>query len=84
MDDRVVGLFLGGSRGKGANVRPDSDYDVRLVVTAPVPELDGPRGRHVEVGVMTLDRFRGDYPKWDRYTLTRAHAIIDKQARSSA
>ncbi len=30
-DDRVVGLFLGGSRGKNANVRPDSDYDVRIV-----------------------------------------------------
>jgi hypothetical protein len=77
VDDRVVGLFLGGSRGKNANVRPDSDYDVRLVVTAPVPELDGPRGRHVDVGVMTLDRFR-DYPEWDRYTLTRTTALIDK------
>jgi len=74
----VVGLFLGGSRGKGADVRPDSDYDVRLVVTQPVTELDGPRGRHVDVGVMTLDRFRGDYPDWDRYTLTRTQAIIDK------
>ena len=30
-DDRVVGLLLGGSRGKAANVRPDSDYDVRIV-----------------------------------------------------
>ncbi len=76
-DERVVGLFLGGSRGKGANVRPDSDYDVRLVVTAPVPELDRPRGEHVGVGVMTLDRFR-DYPEWDRYTLTRTKPLIDK------
>jgi hypothetical protein len=77
-DERVVGVFLGGSRGKGANVRPESDYDVRLVVTAPVPELDGPRGRHVDVGVMTLDRFRGEFPEWDRYTLTRARALVDK------
>ena len=76
-DDRVVGLFLGGSRRKGANVRPDSDYDVRLVVTAPVPELDRPRGEHVDVGVMRLDRFRA-YPEWDRYTLTRTKALIDK------
>ena len=76
-DDRFVGLFLGGSRGKRADVRPDSDYDVRLVVTAPVPELDGPRGQHVDVGVMTLDRFR-DYPEWDRYTLTRTKALVDK------
>jgi hypothetical protein len=76
-DERVVGLFLGGSRGKGANVRPDSDYDVRLVVTAPVADLDRPRGEPVDVGVMTLERFR-EYPEWDRYTLTRTTAVIDK------
>src|SRR5262245_37668866 len=76
-DERVAGLFLGGSGGKGAHVRPDSDYDVRLIATAPVPELDTPRGELVEVGVMTFDRFR-DYPEWDRYTLTRATALIDR------
>jgi hypothetical protein len=77
-DERVVGLFLGGSRGKGFDVRSASDYDVRLIVTAPVPELDGPRGLLVDVGVMTLERFRGDYPEWDRYTLAHAEALIDK------
>ncbi len=82
-DDRVVGLFLGGSRGKGANVRPDSDYDVRLVVTAPVPELDRPRGEHVDVGVMRLDRFRA-YPEWDRYTLTRTQSAHRQDGRDPA
>jgi hypothetical protein len=74
-DERVVGLFLGGSRGKGANVRPDSDYDVRVVGDA--DDFDTPRGSHVEVAVMSLDRFR-DYPEWDRYTLTHTRALVDK------
>jgi hypothetical protein len=74
-DERVVGLFLGGSRGKGANVRPDSDYDVRVVGAA--EDLATPRGSHVEVAVMPLERFR-DYPEWDRYTLTHTQAVIDK------
>jgi hypothetical protein len=74
-DERVVGLFLGGSRGKDANVRPDSDYDVRIVGHA--ADLETPRGAHVEVAVMPLNRFR-DYPEWDRYTLTHATAVIDK------
>jgi hypothetical protein len=82
-DDRVVGLFLAGSRGKGANVRPDSDYDVRLVVVAPVPDLNRPRGERVDVGVMTLERFR-DYPEWDRYTLTRTTAVVDKTGEIQA
>jgi hypothetical protein len=76
-DERVVGLFLGGSRAIGAGVRPDSDYDARLVVTAPVPELDRPRGEHVDVDVMELERFRA-YPEWDRYTLTHARVLVDK------
>jgi hypothetical protein len=74
-DRRVVGLFLGGSRGKGANVRPDSDYDVRVVGDA--GHFGTPRGLPVEVAVMSLDRFR-DYPEWDRYTLTHTTALIDR------
>lgn len=74
-DDRVVGLFLGGSRGKGANVRPDSDYDVRVVGDA--EHLETPRGAHVEVAAMPLERFR-DYPEWDRYTLAHTRAVVDK------
>lgn len=80
-DDRVVGLFLGGSRGKGANVRPDSDYDVRLVLAREdaeaYDEYDTPRGVTVEVAVLTLDEFR-EVREWDRYTLTHTHAVVDK------
>jgi hypothetical protein len=74
-DDRVIGLFLGGSRGKGANVRPDSDYDVRILGDA--EDLETARGSPVEVAVMTLAEFR-DYPEWDRYTLTYTRALIDR------
>ena len=80
-DERVIGLFLGGSRGKSANVRPDSDYDVRIVGDA--ADLETPRGSHVEVSVMPLERFR-DYPEWDRYTLTHTEPVIDRTGRSSA
>ena len=74
-DERVVGLYLGGSRGKGANVRPDSDYDVRIVGDA--PDLATARGAHVEVAVMPLERFR-NYPEWDRYTLAHTQPVVDK------
>jgi hypothetical protein len=74
-DERVIGLFLGGSRGKGANVRADSDYDVRMVGDA--SDYETGRGVAVEVAVMTLHEFR-DYPDWDRYTLTHTTALVDK------
>lgn len=80
-DDRVVGLFLGGSRGKGANVRPDSDYDVRVVLVEDdeeaFREYDTPRGVRVEVAVTTLERLRS-IQNWDRYTLTHTKALVDK------
>jgi len=76
-DERVVGLFLGGSRGKGANVTPESDWDVRIVADGDADGLGTPRGSHVEVAVMSLERFR-DYPEWDRYTLSHTNALIDR------
>jgi hypothetical protein len=80
-DPRIVGLFLGGSRGKDANVRADSDFDVRVVLAetddALFTELDTERGVPVEVAVMTLEEFRA-YPDWDRPTLTHTRALVDK------
>ena len=39
-DERVVGLFLSGSRGKGdALLTPSSDYDARVVVREEDPAL---------------------------------------------
>jgi predicted nucleotidyltransferase len=80
-DPRIVGVFLGGSRGKGAKVRPDSDYDVRVVIAEEddelFRELDTERGVPVEVAVMTLEELRG-YKEWDRPTLTHTRALVDK------
>lgn len=80
-DPRIVGLFLGGSRGKGANVRPDSDYDVRVVLATEDEEAfrdyDTPRGVPVEVAVTTVEKLQ-NIQEWDRYTLTHTKALIDK------
>jgi hypothetical protein len=86
-DRRVLGLFLGGSRGKGANVRPDSDYDVRVIIAEDDDELfrtlDTPRGEPVEVMVMTLEEFRGyaepgSPQAWDRYTFAHTSVLVDR------
>ena len=86
-DPRILGVFLGGSRGKDANVRPDSDYDVRVVVAGADAELlaalDLPRGGEVDVAVSTLDEFRphalaGSGTEWDRYTFVRGRVLVDK------
>lgn len=85
-DDRVVGLFLGGSRGKGANVRPDSDYDVRLVVTKAEDDFEVAqeyatrRGARVEVAILSFERLL-KLPEWMRYELTHTRALVDKNGR---
>jgi len=86
-DPRIVGVFLGGSRGKNANVRLDSDYDVRVVVARADADLlavlDVPRGGEVDVAVSTLHEFRthgldGSGTDWDRYTFVRGRVLLDK------
>jgi len=61
-DDDMLGLVLTGSRGRGVFVRPDSDWDVRLVVREETAEgsrsrLTTPRGSPVEVVVLSLSEF---------------------------
>jgi hypothetical protein len=87
-DERVVGLVLTGSRGRGPFARPDSDWDVRLVVLddalAEAELLFGsPRGAAVEVGVYSLTGFAsageiGAPDEWDRYSYAYAEVVIDK------
>jgi predicted nucleotidyltransferase len=86
-DARVVGVFLGGSRGKDAHVRPESDYDVRVVVEREDAELlrslESPRGGEVDAALSTLAQFRpyalaGSITEWDRYTFTRGRVLVDK------
>jgi hypothetical protein len=85
-DPNVVGLFLGGSRGKGLGT-PRSDYDVYLIVNKKVGEYR----RHFpfrqdddpQVVVLSLAEFRrhaeiGSETEWNRYTFAHVTAVLDK------
>jgi hypothetical protein len=85
-DDGVFGLVLGGSRGKGAFVRPESDHDVYLVVRDPDEYRPRFRTRHgdpVEVLVFSLEEFRahaalGSASEWNRYSFAHVEPVVDK------
>jgi hypothetical protein len=89
-DARVVGLVLGGSRGKDASyVTGHSDYDVYVVV-ADASALDeyserfpSRHGDPVEAIIVTLDSFRkhalpGSGSEWNAYTFAHVSPLIDK------
>ncbi len=90
LDETVVGVVVGGSRGKRALVRPDSDYDVYLIVAR---ESDvetcrrryaRPRGEKLEIAVLSVDGFRahgavGSETEWNRYTFAHVGALVDKR-----
>jgi hypothetical protein len=91
-DDRIVGLLLGGSRGKGlATAR--SDYDVYVVVAdgvdpaavspaAAEPAVDYERDGIDLVGVWTVSAFAaygiGDGNDWNRYNFAHLTPTVDK------
>jgi hypothetical protein len=87
-DPDVIGLILTGSRGRGAFVRPGTDWDVRLIVADDA--IDRARARHatphgsrVEVFVMSLSTLEGAgavgaTSEWDRYSFVRVPVVIDK------
>jgi hypothetical protein len=87
-DERVLGLVLTGSRGRGYLVRPDSDWDVRLVVRDEQlveceERFDTPHGATVEVAVFSLSQFEqagglGTRNEWDRYSYVHAEVVLDK------
>jgi hypothetical protein len=85
-DERIVGLVLGGSRGKGLGTSR-SDYDVYLVVA------DGADPETIEtdvdysdgidlIGVWTVAEFAayaiGDGNEWNRYNFAHLHPTVDK------
>jgi hypothetical protein len=88
LDDRIVGLVLTGSRGRGLFVRPESDWDVRLVVRDDaIDECDqqfsSPHGSLVDVAVYSVADFQlageiGTTNEWDRYSYAHAEVVIDK------
>jgi hypothetical protein len=83
-DDDVLGLILTGSRGRGFRVRPDSDYDVRLVLRDGAPDTySTPHGSPVEVAVLFETAFAhtglpGSGSEWDRYSYVRCELVLDK------
>jgi hypothetical protein len=87
-DERVFGLVLTGSRGRGVFVRPESDWDVRLVVSGAAlreceQQFETPHGSAVEVAVYSLGQFEQagelDSPsEWDRYSYAHAEVVLDK------
>jgi hypothetical protein len=87
-DPGVLGLVLTGSRGRGAFVRPESDWDVHVVVregaATDAARRHGPqRGGPVESVFYTLAEFEqvadpGTSTAWDRYSYVDAEVVIDK------
>ena len=76
-DENVVGVVVFGSRGKGAFVTEQSDWDVFVVVH----EVRGDRplrhGDVLETVEVTLDQLR-NMPDWNRYALTWLRPQLDK------
>lgn len=85
-DDRVVGLFLGGSRGKGDLATGRSDYDVYLITREPLPAADATyraRAGLIDLILFSIDQFRshaepGDAMEWNRYTFAHVPVLLDK------
>jgi hypothetical protein len=85
-DPNVVGLFLGGSRGKGVATE-HSDYDVYVIVDKKVGEYRRRfplrHGDDPEVIVLSVAEFRrhaavGSELEWNRYTFAHVRAELDK------
>ena len=84
-DTNVLGLVLGGSRGKGC-ATGRSDYDVYLIAEDDLPARERygrERGGPVEVAVYSLQAFVehaavGTETEWNRYTFAHVTAEIDR------
>ncbi|MDO8512637.1 MAG: hypothetical protein Q7S57_05150 [bacterium] len=84
-DDRIIGVILGGGRGKGA-ASENSDYDVILVTTDAGFEgvkNDYPKTEYIDSLPHSLSGFRehakiGSTTQYDKYTFAHNKAIIDK------
>jgi len=84
-DNRIIGVILGGGRGKGA-VSENSDYDVILITTdAGFEDIknDYPKTEYIDSLPHSLSGFRehakmGSPTQYDKYTFSHNTAIIDK------
>jgi hypothetical protein len=76
-DENVLGLVLGGSRGKGAHITNESDWDVYVVVQQLPADWQFARGGLIEPFVLTLDGLR-EMRDWNRYAFAHVEPVIDK------
>lgn len=86
-DDRVLGLIVKGSRGKGL-VTERSDYDLNLVVSADAKEVLEAKFENrqgIDLVVYTVEEFEAyagwnTGSAWDRYDYVGAQVPVDKLA----
>ena len=80
-EPRILGVVVTGSRGRGALVHDESDWDLRVLVRDGDGEfartLETPHGSEVEVSARTLTDFRAS-PQWDRYSYSHVAVPVDK------
>jgi hypothetical protein len=76
-DDNVLGIVVGGSRGKGAYVTDASDWDVYVAARDPSAVASTERGVRIELFPQTLDELRAT-PRWNRYTFAHVRPVLDK------
>jgi hypothetical protein len=88
-DPAIVGVVLGGSRGKNAYVSEASDYDVYVIFRDAdtrdrfTEEFPSVHGDPVEVIPLTLGEFRehalpGSPTAWNAYTFAHVSPLVDK------
>jgi len=88
-DENVIGLFLGGSRGKSEDfVTQNSDIDVYVILSDSAPEEARERMKRYlsdwfEIRVMSLTELInhatwGSDHEWDRYNFSHNKPVIDK------
>ena len=87
VDPHVVGMFLGGSRGKGFE-NEASDYDICIVVDDGTPQqvreqYEQLNSEAIDLWTYALSQFRaaaswGGPEHWDRYSYAHVTALIDK------
>jgi hypothetical protein len=87
-DEDVLGVYLTGSRGRGAFADERSDYDVGLIVRdGALERFDARypyvRGSEIEIASDTLDGLRahaaiGSDREWARYQYVHAQVLVDK------
>jgi predicted nucleotidyltransferase len=88
-DPDIVGVVLGGSRGRGALVTPESDFDAYVIVREPslvsayAEKFPSRHGDEIEYLIFSLDTFRrhalpGTPDRWNAYTFAHVEPLIDK------